>query len=207
MLTCRSVNLAGFSLLSTCKLQLSGVIRPDKTLPKLPPPIDTHGGKHTHSSGQSVTRGCAILRKKSLGQEHFKLYSLIFEIKFWSLFYLASVILTSSLIHCFYLSLGSDSYFKTLDDFEDFKIVVGSGSYFAEVSLSAATILDKFADVASCPLFILAEVFAWTAGPTAQPQKSASGPPLFALASMFGLQPPRQGLLPSMLLKVRPVAL
>lgn len=46
MLTRGSVNLAGLSLLSTCKLQLSGVIRPDKTLPSLTP-LDAHGHK-TH---------------------------------------------------------------------------------------------------------------------------------------------------------------
>lgn len=147
------------------------------------------------------------MRKKCLGQEHFKLYSYIFEIKFWPLFYLASVILTSSLIYCFHLSFGSDSYFKHLMTLRTLRLLLAVALTLQRLVCQQRTILDKFADVASCPLFILAEVFAWTAGPTAQPQKSASGPPLFALASMFGLQPPRRALLPSMLLKVRPVAL
>lgn len=40
-----------------------------------------------------------------------------------------------------------------------------------------------------CPLFILTEVSAWTAGSGSQPQKSASGPPSLGLASMFDLHP------------------
>ena len=92
----------------------------------------------------------------------------------------------------FHLSFGSKPDIETLHDFEDSEIDAGSSSDVAEVSSSTVNYLGWFCRRCQLSSTYPHWGFAGTAGSGAQPQRSALGPPLLALASVFGLQPPRR---------------